>query len=243
MHILATNLAADSIRGHIKCSLTDTVSFSFFALFFFSDTFRPHTHIHRQTHTKLTNHLHANATLARTRPIGLCDEIRHATPRRAKPSRAEATSAAARCRSRCLLHCSTSAYPCLCPRLPASCLLPTTASASCLPLSCCLLLMMPTEMLGLPLLLIALLHLTISGLRFACQMSSCGGSTSLPLSSCCPVPPPIQFAPKIAKSFANCDSVCKLLLPVRRMSTASAFDCMHGRQGRGQREGGGGSRY
>lgn len=120
---------------------------------------------------------------------------------------------------------------------------PVSAPASSLPLlsAClCLLLMMPTEMLGLPLLLIALLHLTISGLRFACQMSSCGASTSLPLSSCCPVPPPIQFAPKIAKSFANCDSVCKLLLPVRRMSTASAFDCMHGRQGRGQREGGGG---
>lgn len=35
-----------------------------------------------------------------------------------------------------------------------------------------------------------------------------------------------QFAPKIAKSFANCDSVCKLLLPQRRMSTASAFECI-----------------
>lgn len=164
--------------------------------------------------------------------------MRFATPRRAKPSRAEATSAAARCRSRCLLHCSTSAYPCLYPRLPttSSCLLPASTSR--------LLLMMPTEMLGLPLLLIALLHLTISGLRFACQMSSCGGSAPPSPPSCCPVPPPIQFAPKIAKSFANCDSVCKLLLPVRRMSTASAFDCMHGRQGRGQREGGGeGSRY
>lgn len=85
VHILATNLAADSIRGHIKCSLTDTVSFSFsysflvglLSLHSFFLTLSAHTHIH--THTKLTNHLHANATLARTRPIGLCDEIRHAT--------------------------------------------------------------------------------------------------------------------------------------------------------------------
>lgn len=57
VHILATNLAADSIRGHIKCSLTDTVSFSYsfllasFLLLFFSDTFRLHTH----TYTHKTN--------------------------------------------------------------------------------------------------------------------------------------------------------------------------------------------
>lgn len=84
MHILATNLAADSIRGHIKYSLTDTVSFwysfllaAFFTLFF---SVTPSAYTHTHTDTKLTNHLHANATLARTRPIGFCDEIRHATP-------------------------------------------------------------------------------------------------------------------------------------------------------------------
>lgn len=166
--------------------------------------------------------------------------MRFATPGRAKPSRAEATSAAARCRSRCLLHCSTSAYPCLYPRLPASCLLPTTASCLLPASTCCLLLMMPTEMLGLPLLLIALLHLTISGLRFACQMSSCGGSTP---------PPPLLslLPPSHSVCTENCQVICQLRLCMQ-ITFASAPDehCvsfrLHARQAGAwaERRGGGG---
>lgn len=58
----------------------------------------------------------------------------------------------------------------------------------------CLLLMMPTEMLGLPLLLIALLHLTILGLRFACQMSSSAGSIPPPPPPTPPTPIPLPLS-------------------------------------------------
>lgn len=86
--------------------------------------------------------------------------------------------------------------------------------------------------------------------RFASVINCAVALDDFGLSACglhgrCVFPPPpspspplpllaTQFAPKIAKSFANCDSVCKLLLPQRRMSTASAFECMtEGRQENG----------
>lgn len=131
--------------------------------------------------------------------------MRFATPRRAKPSRAE---------PRLLLQ--GVAVDVFCTVLPLPACLPTPGPASCLPLACCLLLMMPTEMLGLPLLLIALLHLTISGLRFACQMSSCGGSTSpLPAAPACP--------PSHSVCTENCQVICQLRLCMQ-ITFASAPD-------------------
>lgn len=116
--------------------------------------------------------------------------MRFATPRHVELSRAELKPS---------LLLQGVAVDVFCTVLPLP--TPVSAPASSLPLlsAClCLLLMMPTEMLGLPLLLIALLHLTISGLRFACQMSSCGGSTPPPHSlPAAPYPLPFSLHRKL----------------------------------------------